>query len=159
MLLHNVVLGGEVSLPGRSPHAPLLPGNLLQAGVPRHIVACRYLDVSLQKPPSLCLPLSLEGNAAGWEECWLGVAGQVAVHKAALVRCLLLPCCCCCLLPLQHPCCLPASCLQPHCHPRFLCHTSAHATSVLGALQVPPNIFSTAHPHSNLTHASHHRHV
>ena len=154
LLLHNIVVGGEVSLPGCSPHAPLLPGNLLQAGVPRHIVARRDLDVSLQKPPSLCLPLPLEGHAAGWEECWLGVAGQMAVHQAALVRCLLLPCGC--LLPLQHPCCLPASCLEPHCHPRFLCHTSAHATSMPEALFVPANIFSIVHPHSNFTHSSHH---
>ena len=127
MLLANNTILGEIALSGSAPHTSLLPGRLLQAGVPRHIVARRDLDVSLQKSPPFCLPLTLEGHAR-WEEGWLRMVDQVAVQEAALVSCLLPSC----LLPLQHPCCLPASCLEPHCHPRFLCHTSAHATSMLG---------------------------
>ena len=153
MLLANNTILGEIALPGSSPHTSLLPGRLLQAGVPRHIVARRDLDVSLQKSPPLCLPLTLERHAR-WEEGWLRMVDQVAVQETALVSCLLPSC-----LPLQHPCCLPASCLEPHCHPRFLCHTSAHATSMSQPLLshlISSPLFT---PHSNFTHSSHLRHV
>ena len=130
---NNAVLRREVVLPKSSPGAALFSRHLLQAGVPGHIVARGDLDVSLQELSPLRLPLPLQGQGGG-EEGGLELVGKVAVDQAALVSTLLTSSSSCCLVsclsPLQHPCLPPPANLVPLCHPRFLCHTSAHGTSL-----------------------------